>query len=138
MKSESPFPYEDIVALPRPLSEKHAPMSRHDRAAQFSPFAALVGYGEAVSETARLTQERSEPDEQLKELLDEKLKLLRDRLGEEPEVDITYFKPDLRKYGGEYVSLRGRLRRIDSVERSLLFADGQRIGIDDILEIEFV
>ena len=138
MKSASPFPYEDIVSLPRPLSEKHRPMSRLDRAAQFSPFAALVGYGEAVCETARLTTERSEPDEQLKELLDEKLRLLRDRLGEEPEVDITYFKPDLRKYGGEYVRVRGRLRRIDSVERSLLFADGLKIGIDDILEIEFV
>ena len=127
--------YEDIIHLPRPLSKKHRPMSRHDRAAQFAPFAALTGHDAAICETARLTNEKSEPDEQLKNILDERLRLLQELIAQEPLVDIIYFKPDLRKYGGEYVHHSGHLRRIDPVEGSLLFRDGLKVAIEDLYDI---
>lgn len=55
--------YDDIIDLPRPKS-KHEPMPMSDRAAQFSPFAALTGYGDAIDETARLTDHRIELSEE--------------------------------------------------------------------------
>lgn len=128
--------YDDIIDLPHPTSLKHPRMSTENRAAQFSPFAALTGYDDAVSETARLTQSRGELDEQGKALLDERLRLLRENIAEQPEVDIIYFRPDLRKFGGEYVPHSGALRCIDPVERSLLFADGFRVAIDDIYHLD--
>ena len=128
-------PYDDIIYLPRPISKKHYPMSRHDRAAQFSPFAALTGHDAAIDETARITDIRSEPDEQLKAMLDERLRLLREHINCEPLVNIIYFVPDLRKHGGEYVRHSGFLRRIDLVERSLLFRDGLKVAIDDLYDI---
>ena len=128
--------YDDIIDLPCPTSAKHPRMSVENRAAQFSPFAALTGYDAAVSETARLTQERTELDEQGKALLDEMLKLLKDAVSTEPQVNIIYFQPDLRKYGGEYLSHSGSLRRIDPTEGSLLFADGFKVAIDDVYDID--
>ena len=130
------FPYEDIVALPHPTSAKHPRMSIHDRAAQFAPFAALTGHDDAVREAARLTQSRVEPDEQLKAVLDEKLRTLQEHIAQLPELDVAFFLPDLYKFGGEYVSHRGRLRRIDPLERCLIFADGKAVAIEDIISID--
>lgn len=135
-RSDDPHRYDDIINLPHPTSLKHPRMTVENRAAQFSPFAALTGYEAIVEETARLTEERAELDEQRKAVLDGKLQRLRERLGAEPELSIVYFRPDLLKFGGEYVSHSGRLRRIDPIERSILFADGLRVAIDDIAEIE--
>ena len=132
----SPHSYDDITSLPHPTSAKHPRMSISNRAAQFSPFAALTGYDAAVSETARLTESRTELDEQGKALLDERLQLLREALATRPQVDIIYFQPDLRKFGGEYVHHSGRLCRIDPIESSILFVDGLRVAIDDIYDIE--
>lgn len=55
--------YDDIIRLPHPDSPKHPRMSLYDRAAQFSPFAALTGHGAAIAETGRLTDQRMELDE---------------------------------------------------------------------------
>ena len=57
--------YDDIIDLPHHVSETHARMSRHDRAAQFSPFAALTGFEDMIDDTARDTSERYEANEQL-------------------------------------------------------------------------
>ena len=89
--------YDDIIDLPHPTSAKHPRMSTENRAAQFSPFAALTGYDAAVSEAARLTESRTELDEQGKALLDGRLRLLRELISDEPEVNITYFVPDLHR-----------------------------------------
>ena len=128
--------YDDIINLPHPRSSRHAPMSRENRAAQFSPFAALTGYGEAVSETARFTEERCELDEQAKAMLDERLQLLRELLELRPEVDITYFIRDSLKSGGEYRSRSGRLLRIDPLEGSIFLEDGFKLAIEDIYDID--
>ena len=128
-------PYDDILHLPHHVSEKHPPMSRLDRAAQFSPFAALTGYEAAVEETARLTDRRIELDEGEKEAIDQRLTLVQERLPVPTEVTITYFIPDKKKAGGAYVNISGTVKKIDDYERMVILRDGTNIPIDDILHI---
>ena len=99
--------YEDIIDLPYP--RKRQRMSNSDRSAQFSPFAALTGFGAAIMETARLTDRKIELDEGGKALLDEKLRKIEDEICDQPEVTVTYFRQDLRKAGGAYLQKRGRV-----------------------------
>ena len=128
-------PYDDILHLSHHVSEKHPSMSRLDRAAQFSPFAALTGYDAAVRETARLTDQRIELDESEKVAIDQRLMLVQERLPEPAEVTITYFLPDKRKAGGAYVSITGTVKKIDDYERMVILRNGTSIPIDDILHI---
>ena len=130
------FPYNDILDLPHHVSRNHPQMSLRDRAAQFSPFAALDGHGDAIRETARQTEPRRELDEEERARLDALLRHLAARIGESPEVTIEHFVPDARKDGGAYVRTTGRLAAISSVSRRLTFADGTSISTDDITEIE--
>lgn len=97
-------PYDDIINLPHHTSVSRPHMSAHDRAAQFSPFAALTGYGSAIAETARLTDARVELDEYTKADLNEKLCIMQERIAQQPEVSITYFQPDKVKTGGAYIT----------------------------------
>jgi len=129
--------YDDIIDLPRHISVKRQPMSRYDRAAQFSPFAALNGYDEAVEETARLTGERIELDESEIERLNRKLLEINAGLEERSGISVTYFVPDERKKGGRYESFCGELKRIDELEGILIFKDGKRIRIDRTVEIDY-
>ena len=128
-------PYDDILLLPHHVSEKHPPMSRLDRAAQFSPFAALTGYEAAVKETARLTDRRIELDESEKGAIDQRLTLVQERLPVPTEVTITYFIPDKKKAGGAYVNISGTVKKIDDYERMVILRNGTSIPIDDILHI---
>ena len=127
--------YDDIINLPRPVSVKHPRMSMIDRAAQFSPFRALTGYEDAIRETARLTGRRVELDEHAKAVLDEKLHLLADMAEEHPEAAVTYFVPDEKKSGGEYITAAGQIKRIDNCAGTLAFMTGQVIPIRDILAV---
>ena len=111
-------------------------MPMEDRAAQFLPFAALTGYDAAVSETARLTEERVELDAQEAERLGEKLAALIKRQQEQPELSLLYFVPDTRKAGGAYVRLDGRLKKITDFPRCVYLTDGSRIPIEDIVAVE--
>lgn len=111
-------------------------MSMLDRAAQFSPFAALTGYDAAVKETARLTDRRIELDEYSKAALDERLQLLQDHMKENPEITITYFKPDERKDGGAYLPVTGSVKKIDAYEKCIVMMDKQKVPIDEIIEID--
>lgn len=129
--------YGDIIGLCRPYSAKHRPMPIIARAAQFSPFAALTGYEAAVSETARLTDERIELDESRKEILNMKLRMIADHPdADECQVTITYFRPDQKKSGGAYVSVTGRVMDIDEYERVVVMDDFTVIPVDDIYDIE--
>lgn len=128
--------YDDILDLPRHVSTKHPQMPRINRAAQFTPFAALTGYDAAILETARLTDARIELETDAIALLDEKLCILADHLDEEPEVSITYFQPDGKKEGGAYVTAAGVIKKIDEHERCIVLVGGKRIAIEDILEID--
>lgn len=128
--------YEDIIHLPRPVSKKRSPMSSFDRAAQFSPFAALTGYDAVIAETGRLTDQCIELDEGGKALLDEKLQVLREHLEEQPEVKLTVFCPDSRKTGGAYEEITGRVKKIDPVTRYIVLTCGEVVSIDRIYGIE--
>ena len=129
--------YDDIIDLPRHISTKRQLMSRYDRAAQFSPFASLNGYEEAVEETARLTGERIELDESEIDRLNRKLLEIKAGLEEKSRIAVTYFLPDERKKGGRYECFCGDLKRIDEIEGLLIFKDGKRIRIDRTVEIDY-
>lgn len=128
--------YLDIINLPHHVSAARPQMSMMERAAQFSPFAALTGYDDAITETGRLTGERIELDEDAKAALDMKHACLMEIINEQPEVSVTYFIPDVQKSGGEYVTVTGNLKRFDEYERLLILTDGQKIPMDDIMDIE--
>lgn len=127
--------YDDIINLPHHVSNSHPPMAIPDRAAQFSPFAALAGYDGAIKETARLTDERVELDEVAKTILDQKIRIVEEQLSNDPEITITFFQPDVKKDGGAYVSISGIVKKIDYYKRVVLMQDGRRIEIEDISNI---
>lgn len=127
--------YDDIINLPHHVSKKHPPMSLLNRAAQFSPFAALTGHNEAIQETARLTDSFIELSEDRKRQLDKQLQLIQENPELEPEVEVTYFQPDDKKVGGTYVTVCGRVKRIRGQERQIVFTDGTVLPIDYLFEI---
>ena len=129
--------YSDILNLPHPVSEKHPRMSLYDRAAQFSPFAALTGYDAAIEETGRFTEERAMLDENRKKELDDKLRaLLEDK--SESRISISYYIPDRKKDGGKYAEAISTIVRIDTYRRELMLEDGTKVPFDDIVDINKV
>ena len=121
-------PYDDMIDLPHPTSKKHPRMSIRDRVAIFSPFAALSSHGAAIAETARLTDRRME--------LDQKQAVLMEHIEEQPEVTVTWFQPDERKEGGAYLTVTGRLKKLDEVERILSLRDGTAILLENVIDLE--
>ena len=130
--------YEDIINLERPISKKHGKMSIGDRAAQFAPFAALTGFGAVIKETARLTDSKIELDEEEKQILNQKLQVIKSKLSEMPFITLTYFEKDLLKEGGKYINLTGNIKKIDEYNQEIVMTDGTKIRIEDIIEINFV
>ena len=129
--------YDDIKHLTRPQYDDLHPMSMSDRAAQFSPFAALVGYDDAVAETARLTDNRAVLTEDDIFELNANLNRLLDSLDEQPEISVNYFVPDEKKSGGKYVEKVGVVRIFDSYSQELVFTDGVRIAVADMARLDF-
>ena len=125
--------YDDIINLPHHVSPTCKRMSMHDRAAQFAPFAALVGYDAAVAETARLTETRPELDEQEQRAINERLAYIADHIHEQPEVRIKYFVPDEHKSGGAIIEVSGKVKKISATDGILMFADGNSLLIRDII-----
>ena len=130
--------YDDILSLPHPVSKTHPPMPRAERAAQFSSFAALSGYEEAVAESARLTETRTELGRDALEALDETIRALAAETAERPEAVIRFFVPDEKKAGGRYETVRGRVKKIDEYAAQLVLAEGKKIPLGDIVSIERV
>ncbi|MBQ8981895.1 MAG: hypothetical protein IJ077_09845 [Eubacterium sp.] len=130
------YEYGDIIDLPHHQSDKRAHMSLHDRAAQFAPFAALRGYDDEIAETARLTDARRELSSEDVDLINERLHIIIDNIASKPFVQVTHFVADDKKDGGAYVNTSGNVRRVDEVQRAIIFTDGKFISIDDILRID--
>ncbi len=128
--------YEDMLILPHPVSARHPQMAMENRAAQFSPFAALTGYEAAIEETARLTDRRVELDADRIADLDMRLHFLADTMADHPEITVTYFLPDDRKAGGQYVTATGKIKKIDDFENVITLMDGPKIAIEDVVRIE--
>lgn len=127
--------YDDIIDLPHYVSKTRPQMSRRDRAAQFSPFAALTGYEDAAEETARLTDNRLIPDEEWAARLDSAVNLILDNIGNNPEITVTYFVQDLKKSGGKYREYTGCVRTFNEYDKILIFKDGTEIALHDIYDI---
>ena len=130
--------YDDIIELPHHVSKKHARMSIHDRAAQFSAFAALTGHKAAIQETERLVDKKIELDENEIQLLNEKLSMVYESLDQHPEVEVTYFIKDSRKDGGKYVTMEGCVKKMDLYQQLLIFDDGTKVSVEDVVEIIIV
>lgn len=134
-KNDMTGPYDDIIDLPHHVSVSHPQMPCSERAAQFSPFAALTGYEGAIEETARLTDDQKDLSENVRDSLDQVLAGIMSRPDPNTEVKITYFVPDAKKDGGKYVTELVRIRRIDTDTREIVTMDRRRIGIDMILNL---
>ena len=131
------FPYEDILSLPHPTFSRHTPMSNADRAAQFAPFAALTGHGEAICEAARLTQQPTEPSEDRLEELDRAMRAILS-LTPPPLVSVTHFVPDAKKAGGAYTSTTGHIIKLNRSSGYLLLREGHRIPLAAISDIQLL
>ena len=127
--------YDDIINMPHHTSHTRPRMSNAERAAQFSPFAALTGYDAAVKETERLTDQKLESTDDEKSSLNEKLQIIIENINSQPTITVTYFEPDKRKAGGKYISKSGKVKDIDSYNRSVVFLDKTIIEIDVIKNI---
>ena len=130
--------YDDIINMKHFVSKRYPQMSMHDRAAQFSPFAALTGYDDAIKETARLTDKKINLDEDVLQKLDEILFVIRKKLdsGQKCRIVISYFEKDLKKDGGRYLDISGEVKRIDGYRNVIVLMDGNIIPIEDIMNIE--
>ena len=128
--------YADIINMSRPQSPGRPKMSRHERAAQFSPFAALVGYDGEIDETARYTENETELSEEQKYNIDERLRILDACADQRPPVKITYFVPDEKKKGGAYISVTGKFKCVREYERDVLLEPKTSILIDRIRKVD--
>ena len=128
--------YDDIIGLPHPVSADRPHMPMIDRAAQFSPFAALTGYDAAIEETARLTDRKRDLSEERKQEISRRLNALRARIKSDPAVTVVFFEPDARKAGGEYKTVTGIVKKIDPLRGVLELTSGTAIPFDDILSLE--
>ncbi len=128
--------YDAILHLPHHVSEKHPPIPMEERAAQFSPYAALTGFGAVINETRRLTDPRQILSEETLTQLNRQYQLLLEHLPERPKITVTYFQPDGRKEGGAYLTLTGRVKKVDAYEQRLVLEDGSVIAMENIMAMD--
>lgn len=133
MKLKYEHNYDDIINLEHYKSKKHPPMSLYERSAQFAPFSALTGYGEAVCETAREVASRIDIDDEVKSILDIKIQMLYENPDE--EITVTYFVPDSTKEGGAYISVAGITKRVDKYNQVIILENGLKVPINEIIDI---
>ena len=128
--------YDDIIDLPHHVSPTRPQMPIADRAAQFSPFAALTGYDDEIKETARLTDDMIEMNEEALNMLNMIFQMLIDRLNDKQKVIFTYFQPDERKDGGAFLTIEGVVKKVDVFERILILQDDTKLQMDNVLDID--
>ena len=136
MKNQDNHSYDDIINLPNPTSTKHPRMPLSDRAAQFSPFAALTEHEAAIKETARRTDEKLMLSDEVIAEINVKLNLIAETIGTQQRIRITYFVPDNKKAGGAYISCSGCVKKIDEYEHTVVMEDKTVIPIEQISDIE--
>ena len=130
--------YDDIMHLPHHQSKTRPHMSNYDRAAQFSPFAALKGYDDEIAETARATDGRDEADAAREIAINDALLLIKERIARCPIVRIMYFRADEKKEGGAYHTIEDKVKKLDEYGKKLILSDGEIIPFDEIVEIELL
>ena len=133
---DNPHRYDDMIGLGHPISRTHPPMARGKRAAQFAAFDALSGFGEAIFEAGRETEEKKELSEDMIDMIDAKLAVIEQHIKEQPSISVTYFLPDTKKAGGRYVTVSGNVKMLDGIERAIIMTDRTKIPIEDVRYIE--
>ena len=128
--------YDDIINLPHHISKKHPQMSLEARSAQFAPFAALTGYDDMIDETARVTNSRKDLNEEQKAILDRKLQKIEEQISTKPQITVTYFIPDIKKEGGRYETVTGKVRKVDRYKNVIVLENKREIPIMEIIEIK--
>ncbi len=132
----NPHKYDDMIGLEHPISRTHPPMARIKRAAQFAAFDALTGFGEAIHEAGRETEEKLELSEDMIDMIDARLAVIEQHIKEQPSISVTYFLPDTKKAGGRYVTVSSKVKKLDGVESVIVLTDGTKIPIEDVRMIE--
>ena len=127
--------YDSIINLPHYELKNHKRMSIEARSAQFSPFAALVGYSDKIHETARITESKIEISDDMKSIIDMKLQLVENNIKQKPQITILYFEKDKRKSGGKYIEYTGNVKKIDLIDNIIIFVDGKKISLNNILDL---
>ena len=127
--------YEDIINMPHHVSKKHPQMTLYERSAQFAPYAALTGHGDAIKETGRLTSARIELDEEEKEILDRKMQNIFNNFNKITKVTFTYFIPDSKKDGGKYETITDEIKKIDTYKKIIILENNTEIPINEIIDI---
>ncbi len=133
---ESIDKYQDIINMPHHVSKNHPQMSRYERSAQFAPFAALSGYEDIIKEEGRLTDNRIEINEEAKFILDRKMQILMNSIDKKPFISVTYFVPDERKSGGEYVSINEYIKKIDVLKQIVVTENGIVVPVIEIVDMQ--
>lgn len=128
--------YDDIINLPHYEPKYHPRMSQYQRAIQFAPFSALTGYEDAIKEESRITDKRLEIDEELKDIINSKLNKINELIKNKPEIEITYFIPDIKKEGGKYITEKVNVKRIDFINDFIKLTDNRIIVLNDIIDIK--
>lgn len=128
--------YDDIINLPHHVSKRHQQMSLEARSAQFAPFATLTGYNNIIQEAARLTSDRKYIDEEQKLIIDSKIQIIQEKLYSKPTITITYFKPDIKKEGGMYLTVTGNVKKVDKFNKLIILEDGTKINILEVVELK--
>ena len=128
--------YDDIINLPHYEPKYHSRMSQYQRAVQFAPFSALTGYEDAIKEESRITDKRLEIDEELKDIINSKLNKINELIKNKPEIEITYFIPDIKKEGGKYITEKVNVKRIDFINDFIKLTDNRIIVLNDIIDIK--
>ena len=132
----TPHKYDDMIGLGHHISRTHPPMARIKRAAQFASFDALTGFGAAIHEVGRETGEKKELSEDEIDMIDAKLAVIQYHIKEQPNITVTYFIPDDKKAGGRYVTVSGKVRKLDEVKRAIIMTNGTKIPIGDVQYID--
>lgn len=136
MEHKGTHMYDDIIHLPHHTSPTRPRMSMHDRAAQFAPFAALTGHDAAVAEAGRQTEKRIELAQDSRDAINRMLQQLKE-MPTQPQITLTYFRPDERKEGGAYLTVRTRLRQMDPVQHILTLDTGEEIPMENLVDLRF-
>ena len=132
----NPHKYDDMIGLGHHVSRTHPPMARIKRAAQFASFDALTGFGAAIHEAGRETEEKLELSEDEIDMINARLAVIAQHIKEQPNIAVTYFLSDDKKAGGRYVTVSGNVRMLDGIEHAIIMADRTKIPIEDVRYIE--
>ena len=126
--------YARILNAERPIDQGHTKMSIADRAAQFAPLAALTGHKDSIDESSRIVSPFIELSNEEKLVISAKLNIIKEHLHTEVFTFI-YFKEDIKKKGGEYLTISSSVKKIDEYLDDVILSDNQRLKIGYLYDI---